>query len=159
MAQLTSVQLHEELTGGAGTTLVTDYVEAAPDRLQWRQASGAALYQAGAVRFSRAPGAGTWTVERDVQPVPEPAFAWQYFTTTVAAHVLGRDSTAGVPTTAVGFFAGTPGTPVWFVFWIDGDGLVRRSLMLAPGHFMQQAFAGFDTAAPTSPTGAAAAIH
>jgi hypothetical protein len=151
MAQLTSVQLHEVLTGGAGVTLVTDYEEAAPDRLGWEQASGAALYQSGRVRYSRTAGSAAWTVERDVQPVPEPAFAWQYFTTTVAARLLGRGSVAGVPTTTVGFFAGVAGTPVWFEFSVDGSGLVRRSVMMAPGHFMDQAFAGFDGAVPGSP--------
>jgi hypothetical protein len=76
--------------------------------------------------------------------VSEPNFSWQFFPAAQAVHLLGSASIDGVQTSVVEFFAGEPGTPVWFRFYIDSSDQVELSDMMAPGHFMTQSFAHFD---------------
>jgi copper transport protein len=154
MAELHSVTLHETLTGGTGTTITTDYQEVAPNLLQWSQPDGSATIVVGTARYTRAHSGDPWTLEPGNPAISEPAFSWGLFAPDVAAHVVGRVQVAGVVTTAIAFFAGAPETPVWFRFYVDAQGLVRRADMSAPGHFMVQTFAGFD--APLRITGPAA---
>jgi copper transport protein len=144
MQRLHSVTLHETLTGGAETTIITDYREVAPDLLEWSQPGGSTTVVIGSLRYTRAHAGATWTVETGNPPVPEPAFSWGLFSPYVGAHLLGQALVDGVRTTQIAFFAGTPATPVWFRVFIDDHGLVRRADMAAPGHFMIQTFASFD---------------
>lgn len=144
MAALHSLTLHETLTGGAGTTITTDYQEVAPNLLQWAQQDGSATIVMGTSRYTHAHPGDPWTLEPGNPTISEPAFSWGLFARDIAAHVVGRVQVAGVATTAIAFFAGAPETPVWFRFYVDAQGLVRRADMSAPGHFMVQTFAGFD---------------
>jgi copper transport protein len=144
MSGLHSVTLHETLTGGAGTTITTDYQEGAPNLLQWSQPDGSATIVVGTARYTRTHPHDPWTLEPGNPAIAEPAFSWGLFAPDVAAHVMGTVQIAGVTTTAIAFFAGAPETPVWFRFYVDARGLVRRADMSAPGHFMVQTFAGFD---------------
>ncbi len=146
MAQLHSLTFHETLTGGAGTTITTDYVEAAPDSLQWTQPGGAALVAIGSSRYTRTHSSDPWAVEAGDPVTREPQFMWQYFSQSLAAHIVGEQVTDGAPTTAVSFFSGVAGTPIWFRFEVDAEGLVRHAEMLAPGHFMTQSYADFNIA-------------
>ena len=138
------VTLHETLTGGAGTTIITDYVEVAPDALEWAQPDGSTTIVVGALRYARSQPGGPWTVETGNPTVSEPAFSWGLFSSDIGAHVLGSAMVGAVQTTVVGFFAGSTATPVWFRFYIDAHDLVQRADMSAPGHFMTQTFANFD---------------
>jgi copper transport protein len=144
MGKLHSIALHETLTGGAGTTIVTDYHEVAPDLLEWTQPNGSATIVVGASRYTRARSGGTWALETGNPPVAEPAFSWGLFAPDIGVHVLGSALVDSVPTTEIAFFAGSPVTPVWFRFYIDEHDLVRRAEMTAPGHFMTQTFSDFD---------------
>jgi copper transport protein len=144
MGRLHSVTLHETLTGGAGTTIVTDYEEVAPDMLEWTQPGGSAAVVIGAIRYTRAQGRDLWTEETGNPTVSEPAFSWELFSPDVGVHVLGSAKIGAIPTTEIAFFAGAAATPVWFRFYVDDHGLVRRAEMAAPGHFMTQTFADFN---------------
>jgi len=145
MQALDSVTMHETLTAGTGLpTDVTDYQEVAPDRLHWTEPGGIAAISVGTAFYVREGPNAAWTAQTGHDPVPEPSFAWQYFPKASAVHLLGSTSIDGVPTTVVEFFAGQPGTPVWFRFFIDAAHHVVLSDMLAPGHFMTQSFAHFN---------------
>jgi hypothetical protein len=144
MGRLRSVALHETLSGGAGTTIVTNYREVAPDLLEWTQPGGSATIVVGAIRYTRQTVSEPWTVQTGNATVAEPAFSWTLFSPDIGAHVLGTALVGTVHTTVIGFFAGSPATPVWFRFYVDAHGLVQRADMCAPGHFMTQTFANFD---------------
>jgi hypothetical protein len=144
MGRLHSVALHETLTGGVGTTIVTDYQEVAPDLLAWTQPNGTATIVVGTNRYTRSHTGDAWAVETGNPTVAEPAFSWGLFSPDIGIHVLGSVMIDAVPTTELAFFAGAPGTPVWFRFYVDGHDLVRRADMSAPGHFMTQTFSNFD---------------
>jgi copper transport protein len=144
MRGLHSVALHETLTGGAGTTIITDYREVAPNLLEWSQPDGAATVVIGSARYTRAHAGAAWIAEPGNPTVPEPAFSWGLFSPYVGVHVLGWSLVDGVPTSDIAFFAGSPATPVWFRVYVDDHRLVRRADMAAPGHFMTQTFASFD---------------
>jgi copper transport protein len=153
MGGLHSVALHETLTGGAGTTITTDYREVAPDLLEWAQPGGAATVVVGAIRYTRPGARDPWTVETGNPTVSEPAFSWELFSPDIGVHVVGTAMVGAVRTTEVAFFAGVAGTPVWFRFYVDDHLLVRRADMVAPGHFMTQTFAAFDAPLRIATTG------
>jgi hypothetical protein len=64
--------------------------------------------------------------------VTEPAFSWGLFSPDIEVHVVGSAMVGTVRTTEIAFFAGAPGTPVWFRFFVDDHDLVRRADMTAP---------------------------
>lgn len=145
MKGLTSVTMHETLTGGTGLpTDVTDYEEVAPDKLMWTEPGGEAAITIGNAFYTRETAAAAWVAQGGHDPVSEPNFSWQFFPAAQAVHLLGSASIDGVQTSVVEFFAGEPGTPVWFRFYIDSSDQVELSDMMAPGHFMTQSFAHFD---------------
>jgi copper transport protein len=145
MKRLSSVTMHETLTGGTGLpTDVTDYEEVAPDRLMWTEPGGAAAISVGNAFYARERAGAPFIAQTGHDAVPEPSFAWQFFPTATAVHVLGVTTLDGVRTKVVEFFAGEPGTPVWFRFYIDAADHVQLSDMSAPGHFMTQSFAHFN---------------
>ncbi|HEY5050125.1 MAG TPA: copper resistance protein CopC, partial [Acidothermaceae bacterium] len=145
MKDLTSVTMHETLTGGTGLpTDVTDYEEVAPDRLMWTEPGGAAAISVGSLFSARERSGAPFVAQSGHDPVPEPNFSWQYFPAATAVHLMGSALLDGVQTSVVEFFTGEPGTPVWFRFYVDGTDHVVLSDMSAPGHFMTQSFAHFD---------------
>ncbi len=122
MRTVKSVTMHETLTGGTGDpTFITDYKEVAPDRLEWTQPSGASAIAVGSAFTERQGSDRPWVAQSGHDSVPEPSFSWQFFPAPSAVHILGSTSLDGVPATVVGFFAGQPGTPVWFRFYIDSS--------------------------------------
>jgi len=146
MKSLTSVTMHETLTGGTGLpTDVTDYQEVAPDRLMWTEPGGAAAISVGSAFYARESTRAPFVAQTGHDPVSEPSFAWQYFPPATAVRLMGVATIDGVRTTVIGFFTGEPGTPVWFRFYVDTADNVVLSDMSAPGHFMTQSFAHFDT--------------
>ena len=148
---LHSYAMHETLTAGGPTTVVTDYRAQSPDRLAWLEATGVASISIGTTRYDRAAAGDPWTRQDGTPRVAEPQFTWDSFTPYVGVHVLGTQSVDGAATTMVGFFGGDASTPVWFRLWIDADGLVHRAEMRAPGHFMDQTFSAFNAAPAITP--------
>ena len=59
-------------------------------------------------------------------------------------HVIGTETVDGVPTQIVAFFARAGQLPVWYRLWIDDDHHVRRAVMLAQGHIMEQHYDDFN---------------
>lgn len=99
-----------------------------------------------------------WSPPEKSGPVPVPYFGWQPFRPFVDPTVVGRGLVDGVPVTQVSFFGGhgADPEPVWFTLWIDTAGdRVLRSMMWAPGHFMDDRYYAFDEpAAMPRPPGA-----
>jgi len=149
-----SYAMHETLTSGGPTTVVTDYRAAAPDKLAWVEGTGVATISIGTTRYDSPAPDGPWTKQDGSPRITEPQYVWDSFTPYLGIHVLGSQSLDGVAATIVGFFGGDAGTPIWFRLWIDPGGLVRRGEMRAPGHFMDQTFSAFNAApAITAPAG------
>ena len=73
-----------------------------------------------------------------------PKFTWDYFRPFIGAHIVGRETVDGVPTSIISFAGGQGGTPIWFRLWVDPKGLVRRAEMRAPGHFMNDRYYDYD---------------
>jgi hypothetical protein len=110
----------------------------------WTEPGGAAAISIGGAFYARETSAAPFVAQTGHDPVSEPSFAWEYFPPATSVHLVGVASVDGVRTTVVEFFAGEPGTPVWFRFYIDDADQVVLSDMSAPGHFMTQSFAHFD---------------
>ena len=145
MHALSSYAMHETLTSGGPTTISTAYIAQSPDRLEWTT-NGERTIDIGNTQYSQANPSAPW--QRQPSPtVPEPTFVWDNFTPYVGNRVLGSDVIDGHHVTIVGFFGGSAATPIWFRLWIDDTGLVYRAVMYAPGHFMNEDFSQFDTAA------------
>ena len=143
MQQLHAYRIAETL-GPARIPLHTDYVLEAPDRLQYKLATGSETVFIGATRYSRDTPNDHWTAE-DTSPVHVPTLIWTQ-ETIQGARIVGADDTDGVATQVVTFFEELDGGPIWFRLWIDGQGLVRRAEMRAPAHFMDHQYFDFDGA-------------
>lgn len=151
MGALHSYTMHETLTSGGPTSIVSDYSAVAPDRFAWTEQSGVSTVSIGSMRYDRQQPTAPWVAEPSSPVIPEPYFVWQAFSPYLGERVLGHETIDGTPTTIVGFFGSTPGTPVWFRLWIDASGSVHRAEMRAPGHFMDEAFHDLDGAVTISP--------
>jgi len=121
---------------------VTDYQLEAPDRLQYRLATGAETVFVGTTRYSRDGPADPWKAESS-SPIRVPTLFWEQ-EPSQGPKLVGSDQIDGVPTQVVTFFEELDGGPIWFQLWVDGQGLVRRAKMRAPGHFMDQHYFDFD---------------
>jgi copper transport protein len=146
-----SYAMHETLTSGGSTTVVTDYQAMAPDRLEWVEATGVATISIGTTRYDRDGPGGAWTRQDGSPSIAEPQYVWDAFTPYLGIHVFGEEAVDGTATTVVGFFGGDASTPVWFRLWIDAVGLVHRAEMRAPGHFMDETFTEFNSAPVVTP--------
>ena len=141
MRQLHAFRITETL-GPARIPLVTDYQLEAPDRLQYRLATGAETVFIGTTRYSRDGAADQWKAE-STSPIQVPTLFWEQ-ETSLGPRLVGSDQIDGVRTQVVTFFEELDGGPIWFRLWVDGQGLVRRAEMRAPGHFMDQHYFDFD---------------
>ncbi len=72
-----------------------------------------------------------------------PTLIWEQ-ETSQGPKLVGSDQIDGVPTQVVSFFEELDGGPIWFRLWVDGQGLVWRAEMRAPGHFMDHRYFDFD---------------
>lgn len=141
MQQLHAFRIAETL-GPARIPLHTDYELEAPDRLQYLLATGAETVFIGDTRYSRDAPTDQWKAEA-TSPIQVPTLIWEQ-ETIQGARIVGSDQVDGVQTQIVGFFEELDGGPIWFRLWIDGQGLVRRAEMRAPGHFMDHRYFDFD---------------
>lgn len=141
MRQLHTFRITETL-GPARKPLVTDYQLEAPDRLQYRLATGPETIFVGATRYSRDRPSEPWKAE-STSPIQVPTLIWEQ-ETSQGPKLVGSDQIDGVPTQVVSFFEQLDGGPIWFRLWVDGQGLVRHAEMRAPGHFMDHRYFDFD---------------
>ena len=146
---LRTYAVSETLSSGAAIVR-SDYTAQAPDRSRWavRGATGAPISETvviGTDQYTKPnPDAG-WQLQRGVPPVAVPAFVWDYFEPLSDVWVTGVDTIGGVATTEISAFGSRQATPIWFTFWVGADGLARRVAMHAPGHFMTDSYAAFDS--------------
>jgi len=141
MRQLHAFRITETL-GPARIPLITDYQLEAPDRLKYMLATGPETVFVGATRYSRDGPTDPWKVE-STSPIQVPTLFWEQ-ESSQGPKLAGSDQIDGVQTQIVTFFEVLDGGPIWFRLWVDGQGLVRRAEMRAPGHFMDQHYFDFD---------------
>lgn len=141
MHQLSSYRVDESLLGTP--TLRSHYVFAAPDRMEEADHSSQEVWIGQTVYTRRLPNGG-WKAHGIPDPLVVPFFVWDYFNPVVAPRIVGTQRLNGRLTRVVSFAIGGQGDPIWFRLWIDHSGLVRRSEMQAPGHYMDHRYFGFD---------------
>lgn len=139
---LRSLSFHEQLASTAKAPLVSDWRVEAPDRVTYAIAGGSSAIIVGPHRWDKATASSPW-VESPQTPVTQPFPAWQLVSD---AHVVA----AGPGYKLVTFF--DPSIPAWFEIRVE-DATTRTldTWMIAPSHFMHDAFAGFDATAPVVP--------
>ncbi len=142
MNSLTAYQVSEVLNSGT-VTVHGVYASQAPDRTTWTINNTGTTIWIGTTQYTRDAPGQPW--HRQTSPVNTvPSYVWDYFKPLTNAHVIGREMLGGVPTTVVASFGNSQSTPIWFTFWIDGAGRVRRVAMDAPGHFMTDTYTSYN---------------
>jgi copper transport protein len=142
MHQLSSYRVDESLLGTP--TLRSRYVFAAPDRMEGEADHSSQEVWIGQTVYTRSLPNGGWEAHGIPDPLVVPFFVWDYFDPVVAPRIVGTQRLNGRLTEVVSFAIGGQGDPIWFRLWIDRSGLVRRSEMQAPGHYMDHRYFGFD---------------
>jgi copper transport protein len=146
MHQLRSYRQVEVLSAGRGAVRAI-YAFAAPDSYTSRATRGGEVttevINIGGTRYIRSSPEVDWEKQTG-GPSPEvPSFIWDYFVPPVAPRIIGAERVDGADTEVVAF-AGSGSLPIWFMLWVDEQGLVRRAEMRAQGHFMDHRYYDFD---------------
>ncbi|HEY7174440.1 MAG TPA: hypothetical protein VH442_05945, partial [Micromonosporaceae bacterium] len=145
MARVRSYSVDEDFSGIHST-----YAYAVPHEMflrMWLSGVPHDTLWLGTSKYKRDSPTTAWGAPVSVQPVPVPYLAWKPFEPVVDARIVGSSRIGGVPVQLVSFFGGhgADPEPVWFTLWIDqSSGLVLRSQMWAPGHFMDDRYASFN---------------
>jgi copper transport protein len=147
MRILTAYQYSEVLSSGI-TTVTADYASVAPDRTMWTVAHTSQTILIGTTEYTRAAPGDPWHIEPDLSQNTVPSFVWDFFEPLSNAHIVGQAVIGGVPTTIVASFGNKDASPIWFTFWIDRAGRVRRAEMDAPGHFMTDTYTSYNHPVP-----------
>jgi len=143
MHRLTSYRVAETLSAGR-STVSSNYASVAPDRSVWAVSGVTNNVWIGSTQYTRVGADQPWQVNSHVLSNKVPSFVSDYFAPLSNAHVVGHDMLDGVATSVVAAFGSRSGTPLWFRFWVDTAGLVRRVDMDAPGHFMADMYVQFN---------------
>jgi len=142
MRALRALRAREELTSGPGSFVATHYRFQAPDRMAYRTSAGARSIAIGNDRYD-AVGAERWQREGFGAGGFELAefFRWTIYGQAVRRLAGGRE--AGQETIMLAVF--DPSIPIWYRLTIDGERFrVRGERMVAPGHFMDRRYLGFN---------------
>lgn len=150
MESLRSVEMDEVLRASQdGEAYQASYAFAAPDAMSLR-AGDTERVVIGGSDFRRADG-GSW----ETWTWPGPPFTWpgsyyrEFWAQAAAPRVIGEDEIDGVPLRVLSFVR--TDLPAWFRLWIGPDDRVRRAVMLAQGHLMDQRFRNFDKTPAIAP--------
>ncbi|TMF16247.1 MAG: hypothetical protein E6I33_04600, partial [Chloroflexi bacterium] len=143
MHHLMSYRVAETLTSG-GPVVSSEYASVAPDRSMWAVNGVTNNIWIGSMQYTRLGADQPWQVNSGLPNNRVPSFVWDYFEPLTNAHIVGHDTTDGVPTTVLAAFGNRSGTPLWFRFWIDATGRVHQVYMDAPGHFMVDHYLSFN---------------
>jgi hypothetical protein len=142
MNALTAYRLSEVLNSGT-VTVHAVYASEVPNRTTWTINNTGTTIWIGTAQYTRDAPGQPW--RRQTSPVDTvPSFVWDYFKPLTNAYVIGQEMLDGVPTTMVASFGNSQSTPIWFMFWIDAAGRVRKVAMDAPGHFMTDTYTSYD---------------
>ncbi|HVC42794.1 MAG TPA: copper resistance protein CopC [Candidatus Saccharimonadales bacterium] len=142
MKALTAYQVSEVLNSGT-VTIHSVYSSVAPDRSTWTINNTGTTVWIGTTQYTQESPGQPWNQQTSPANAV-PSFVWDYFKPLTNAHVIGRQVLDGVPTTVVASFGNSQATPIWFTFWIDATGRVRKVAMTAPGHFMVDTYTSYD---------------
>jgi copper transport protein len=141
MDELSTYRVAENLSG-----FRTSYTYARPHRMYARTWFGEGpvdtLWLDRTVYRRTAPS-GLWKLRSKGVLAPVPYFVWHPFLPFQDVHVLGRTTLAGTRVRVLSLFAGhgPDPEPVWFTMYVDPvTGLVVRSQMWAPNHFMRDRY-------------------
>jgi copper transport protein len=141
MAGLDSYRVAENLSG-----FRTSYTYARPHRMYARTWFGDGPVDTlwlGRTVYRRTAPSTVWKLRSQGVLAPVPYFVWNPFLPFEDVHVLGRTTLAGTRVQVLSLFAGhaPDPEPVWFTLYVDPvTGLVVRSQMWAPNHFMKDRY-------------------
>lgn len=149
-----SARMIDQLTDGLSVMLFGYHEFVAPDRERFDIQGRFSSISVGGERFTREPGAGTWTVTQTGSLGTAPPgstggpTAWPWFgflRSAVGVTVEGEASQAGQRChVLVGV---DPQSDVTYEIWVGrDDGMIHRLVMGLPGHYMVNAY--FDVNAP-----------
>ena len=145
MNALHAYQYNEVLNPGA-ENIRGSYSLVAPDRMTWTVEHGGTVGTVvwiGTTQYIQNGPGQPWQ-QQTAPAATVPYFVWDHTRPLTNAHVIGHEVLDGVPTTMVASFGSSQATPIWFTFWIDATGRVRRLAMDAPGHFMTDTYTSYD---------------
>jgi hypothetical protein len=146
---LSSVAYEERLESSPGNAIETAWRVAAPDRLAYAIAGGAAGVVIGDRRWDRSPGE-PW-IESPQEPLRLPVPPWGGRFTN--ASLLGSSRVDGRPVSIVSFVSDL-GIPAWFTVTFDkASSRPVEVKMTTAAHFMTQRYTAFDTKPSISPPG------
>ena len=146
MGGLASYRMEEVLTAGLGTTLHSTYAFTAPNSFESHLVEQGVPFRTvwiGDTRYTRE-GHSPWKIEGGVPAPPVPTYVWDYFHPYRDARIVGIATVDGERMTELAFAGGDPQLPVWFLLWVDANGLVHKEEMRAPGHYMDHRYYDFD---------------
>jgi hypothetical protein len=137
MNALRTYRYVESLTSGVGPVLTSTFEAQSPNRLRFRTGDGFRSVIVGRTRWDNRDG--RW--QRSSFPgLRVPDYMWAGARN---PKLLGSATRDGLPVDVISVFDRQP-IPAWFRLYVDADGRVRESEMLAPVHFMRQRFSAFN---------------
>jgi putative copper export protein len=141
MSNLRAWREEEQITDGAGGTVIVEADLVRPDRLRYRTSGGDEGIIIGADRYRRI-GAGAW--ERDTLPKPLAADGVLQYMRGAEAVVLGRGAYCEAEACRVVLWE-APGRTAAFAAWVGVESRrIHRLMMVAQSHFMTSRVFGFD---------------
>ena len=145
---LRSITYVERLASRPGNTVISHWLEAAPDRLQYTIPHGPAGIVIGAQRWDRSGPSARW-VHSVTQPLDVPSPIWESSRPT-NAHLLGMTTIDSRRVVVVSLLDRS--LPAWFTIRFDAHTLHPVSLdMTAAAHFMHHDFLSFNRPVPIRP--------
>lgn len=133
----------EELLRPARPPAQTRYAFQAPDRMSIESSRGFTAVSAGEVQWRREGPGAPWR-RGEVPSLRVPFFPWDTAAGAAEPRIAGSEQVDGVKAEVVVFFERSGDIPIWFRLWVDQEGLVHRTEMRAPGHFMDHTYSDFD---------------
>jgi len=131
---------HERLASDRRHVIRTVYRVAAPDRLSYQVAGGAAAVVIGNRRWDRASPTDSWQRSSQEPPLLQPAPFWSDVRN---AHIVASPTVRGHRAWRITFF--DPRTTAWFTVVLDRQSLRTLDLeMVTTAHFMHDVYGPFN---------------
>jgi len=166
MTSLTSVHFTERLSGGTGTTVLSDHITHAetagqPAAMQI-STSDSEVIRTGGLQWIR-DGDSPWS-RTDAGPVVPPSEWGSDYVNAVGFRLGIVETIDGRTAQIVSFYVPDDRfAAAWYSWWVDTvNGHILRETMVSRGHYMLRNFDGFDSAPPVVPpdeTGATGESH
>jgi copper transport protein len=149
MQQLRTYQLTETLRPSENP-VIANYTYEEPDRMHLTASTGFERIIVGLAAYSHDRPGTPWDYQQLPEPIAADRYIWDYGSPSTI-RVVGDEVIDGVPSRVVSFYERTSGLPIWFRLWVGPDNLVRGADMMAPSHFMNDLFGGFDQPVQIAP--------